>query len=152
MRRGDCRHFVCHQNDRALNARNGLTDRYQIENYRLLSAPVLEEVVLGNAGCVALFALAAFLAGDPKAAALSAMTASITFSFTYSAGKGARTKAFDSLREMGSRSRQFDGAAPEHPFHGPKAAGHEWQERIGTRTIPRSYCLQACRRIHGNGY
>jgi hypothetical protein len=57
-------------------------------------------VAFGLSGCVALCALAEFLGGDPRAAAFSAMTACVTFSLTYIAGKAGRKKIVDSLREM----------------------------------------------------
>ena len=78
---------------------------------------ILTRVAFGLSGCVALSALAAFLAGDPKAAALSAMTASMTFT---SLGRLVGRKHSIHCGKWISRSRQFDGAAPEHLFHGPK--------------------------------
>jgi hypothetical protein len=64
------------------------------------SQRILTRVAFGLSGCAALCALAAFLVGDPKAAAFSAMMTCVTFSFTYIAGKAGRKKAVDSLREM----------------------------------------------------
>ncbi len=58
-------------------------------------------VAFGLSGCVAIFALVAFLfAGDHEAAAIIAMIACVTFGVTYSAGKTGQKKAADSLREM----------------------------------------------------
>jgi hypothetical protein len=56
-------------------------------------------VALGLSGCVALFALAAYLIGDYAAARFSAMTACIVFAFTCITGLAARKRAVDALRE-----------------------------------------------------
>jgi hypothetical protein len=65
-----------------------------------LSQRIRTRVAFGLSGCVAFFALAAFLAGDPKAAALCALMASVTFGFTCIAAMAGWKKAVDSLREM----------------------------------------------------
>jgi hypothetical protein len=57
-------------------------------------------IALGLSGCVALFALVAYLIGDYAAARGSAMTACVVFAFTCSSGAAARKKAVDALGEM----------------------------------------------------
>jgi hypothetical protein len=52
------------------------------------------------AGCIALFALVAFAAGDREAATFIAAIACTTITFTFIAGKAGRKKAVDALREM----------------------------------------------------
>jgi O-antigen/teichoic acid export membrane protein len=56
-------------------------------------------IALGLSGCVALFALAAYLIHDYAAARSSAMTACIVFAFTCITGLAARKRAVDALRE-----------------------------------------------------
>jgi predicted MFS family arabinose efflux permease len=56
-------------------------------------------IALGLSGCVALFALAAYLIGDHAAARSSAMTAYLVFGFTCITGVAARKRAVDALRE-----------------------------------------------------
>jgi hypothetical protein len=56
-------------------------------------------VALGLSGCVALFALAAQLVDESKAAAFCVVTACEAFGLTYIACNAARKKAVDALRE-----------------------------------------------------
>jgi hypothetical protein len=56
-------------------------------------------IALGLSGCVALFALAAYLIGDHAAARSLAMTAYLVFAFTCVTGLAARKRAVDALRE-----------------------------------------------------
>jgi hypothetical protein len=56
-------------------------------------------IALGLSGCVALFALAAYLIGDYAAARFCAVTACAAFAFTYIAGIAARKKALDAWRK-----------------------------------------------------
>jgi hypothetical protein len=56
-------------------------------------------IALGLSGCVALFALAAYLIGDYAAARGCAMTACVVFAFTCISGAAARRKAVQALRE-----------------------------------------------------
>jgi hypothetical protein len=56
-------------------------------------------IALGLSGCVALFALAAYLIGDYAAARFCAMTACVVFGFTCITGLAARKRAVDALRE-----------------------------------------------------
>ena len=58
-------------------------------------------IALGLSGCVALFALTAYLIGDYAAARSCAMTACLVFAFTYISGAAARKKAVEALRETG---------------------------------------------------
>jgi len=57
-------------------------------------------IALGWSGCVALFALAAYLIGDYAAARFCATTACVVFAFTYIAGIAAGKKAVEASREM----------------------------------------------------
>jgi hypothetical protein len=52
------------------------------------------------AGCIALFALVAFSAGDREAATFIAAIACTTITFTFIAGRAGRKKAVDALRKM----------------------------------------------------
>jgi len=52
------------------------------------------------AGCIALFALVAFAAGDRAAATFITAIACTTIIFTFIAGEASRKKAVDALREM----------------------------------------------------
>jgi hypothetical protein len=63
-------------------------------------------IALGLSGCVALFALAAYLIGDYAAARSSAMTACIVFAFTCITGLAAR-KGRSMLCEMRNNPRHF---------------------------------------------
>jgi hypothetical protein len=54
-------------------------------------------IALGLTGCIALFALAAYLIGDYAAARGCAMTACVVFAFTCISGAAARKKALDAL-------------------------------------------------------
>jgi len=56
-------------------------------------------IALGLSGCIALFALAAYLIGDHAATRFSALTACLTFAFTIITGAAARKRAVDALRE-----------------------------------------------------
>ena len=56
-------------------------------------------IALGLSGCVALFALAAYLIGDHAAARFCAMTAYLVFAFTCITGLAARKRAVDALRD-----------------------------------------------------
>jgi hypothetical protein len=56
-------------------------------------------IAFGLSGCVALFALAAYLIGDYAAARGCAMTACVVFAFTCISGAAARKKAVEALRE-----------------------------------------------------
>jgi hypothetical protein len=56
-------------------------------------------IALGLSGCVALFALAAYLIGDHAAARFCAMIACVVFAFTCIVGAAARKMAVDALRE-----------------------------------------------------
>jgi di/tricarboxylate transporter len=56
-------------------------------------------IALALSGCVALFALAAYLIGDYAAARFCAMTACIAFAFTFITGAAARKRAVEALRE-----------------------------------------------------
>jgi hypothetical protein len=75
----------------------------QSRRERLIRAVRIQRIRIraayGLSACVALCALAAFVAGDPKAAAISAVTACVTFSFTFIAGEAGRKQAVDALRE-----------------------------------------------------
>jgi hypothetical protein len=57
-------------------------------------------IALGLSGCVALFALTAYLIGDYAAARSCAMIACTVFAFTCIASAAARKKIADDLREM----------------------------------------------------
>jgi hypothetical protein len=57
-------------------------------------------IALALSGCVALFALAAYLIGDYAAARICAVTACIAFIFTFVAGTAARKTAAESLRKF----------------------------------------------------
>jgi hypothetical protein len=59
-------------------------------------------IALGLSGCVALFALAAYLIGDYAAARSCAMTACMVLAFTCITGLAARKRALDALRETDS--------------------------------------------------
>ena len=72
--------------------REKLVRRVRNQTIRLL-------IALGLSGCVALFALAAYLIGDHAAARPLAMTAYLVFTFTCIAGLAARKRALDALRE-----------------------------------------------------
>jgi hypothetical protein len=72
--------------------REKLVRRVRNQRIRLL-------IALGLSGCVAIFALAAYLIGDHAAARSSAMTAYIVFAFTCITGLTARKRAVDALRE-----------------------------------------------------
>jgi hypothetical protein len=72
--------------------REKLVRRVRNQKTRLL-------IALGLSGCVALFALAAYLIGDHAAARSLAMTAYLVFTFTCIAGLAARKRALDALRE-----------------------------------------------------
>jgi hypothetical protein len=61
-------------------------------------------IALGLSGCVALFALAAYLIGDHAAARSLAMTAYLVFGFTCITGLAARKRALDALREANEPS------------------------------------------------
>ena len=56
-------------------------------------------IALGLSGCVALFALAAYLIGDHAATRFCAITAYLVFTFTCITGLVARKRAVDALRE-----------------------------------------------------
>jgi hypothetical protein len=56
-------------------------------------------IALGLSGCIALFALAAYLIGDHAATRFCALTACLTFAFTIITGAAARKRAVDALRE-----------------------------------------------------
>jgi hypothetical protein len=56
-------------------------------------------IAFGLSGCIALFALTAYLIGDYAAARFCAMTACIVFGLTWIAGAAARKRAVDALRE-----------------------------------------------------
>jgi len=56
-------------------------------------------IALGLSGCVALFALAAYLIHDHAAARSLAMTAYLVFGFTCITGLAARQRAVDALRD-----------------------------------------------------
>jgi len=56
-------------------------------------------IALGLSGCIALFALAAYLIGDHAATRFCALTACLTFAFTIIMGAAARKRAVDALRE-----------------------------------------------------
>jgi hypothetical protein len=56
-------------------------------------------IALGLSGCIALFALAAYLIGDYAATRFCAMSACIVFAFTIITGAAARKRAVDALRE-----------------------------------------------------
>jgi putative Mn2+ efflux pump MntP len=56
-------------------------------------------IALGLSGCIALFALAAYLIGDYAAARFCAMNACVVFAFTCIVGAAARKRAVDALRE-----------------------------------------------------
>jgi hypothetical protein len=72
--------------------RENLLRRVRNQRIRVLTA-------LGLSGCVALFALAAYLIGDYAAARSSAMTAGIVLAFTCITGLAARKRALDALRD-----------------------------------------------------
>jgi hypothetical protein len=56
-------------------------------------------IALGLSGCVAVFALTAYLIGDHAAARSLTMIACIVFGFTCIAGLAARKRAVEALRE-----------------------------------------------------
>lgn len=56
-------------------------------------------IVLGLSGCIALFALAAYLIGDYVAARSCTIMACAVLAFTFIAGSAARKKAVDALRQ-----------------------------------------------------
>jgi hypothetical protein len=66
---------------------------------RVRNQRIRMRIALGLSGCVALFALVAYLIGDYAAARGCAMTACIVFAFTCIAGAAARKKAVNALRE-----------------------------------------------------
>jgi hypothetical protein len=61
-------------------------------------------IALGLSGCVALFALAAYLIGDHAAARSLATTAYLVLGFTCITGLAARKRAIDALREANEPS------------------------------------------------
>jgi hypothetical protein len=61
---------------------------------------ILSRVALGAAALIFLGAPAALLAGDRRAAITIAITACVTLTFTYFAGKVGRKKALESLRQL----------------------------------------------------
>jgi len=71
------------------------------ENFlrRVRNQKIRMRIALGLSGCVALFAMAAYLIGDYAAARSSAMTACVVFAFTCITGVAARKRAVDALRE-----------------------------------------------------
>jgi hypothetical protein len=66
---------------------------------RVRNQRIRTRIALGLSGCIALFALAAYLIGDYAAARFCATTACVLFAFVYIAGAAAREKAVDALRE-----------------------------------------------------
>jgi hypothetical protein len=67
-----------------------------VRNQRIRS-----RVAFGLSGCVAIFALVAFLfAKDDEAAAILGIMACVTFGFSYVAGKSGGKKAEDALRKI----------------------------------------------------
>jgi hypothetical protein len=72
--------------------REKLQRRVQNQRIRML-------IALGLSGCVALFALAAYLIHDHAAARSLAMTAYLVFGFTCVTGLAARKRAVDALRD-----------------------------------------------------
>jgi hypothetical protein len=66
---------------------------------RVRNQRIRMRIALGLSGCVALFALVAYLIGDYAAARGCAMTACIVFAFTCIAGAAARKKVVEALRE-----------------------------------------------------
>jgi hypothetical protein len=56
-------------------------------------------IALGLSGCIALFALAAYLIGDYAAARYCAGMGCVVFAFSYIAGMVARKKAVEALRD-----------------------------------------------------
>jgi len=77
--------------------RETLIRRVRTQKIRLL-------ITLGLSGCVALFALAAYLIGDHAAARFCAMTAYLVLGFTCITGLAARKRALDALREANEPS------------------------------------------------
>jgi hypothetical protein len=77
----------------------------QVRRERLLrrarNQRIRMRIALGLSGCVALFALAAYLIGDYAAARSCAMTACVVLAFTCISGAAARKKAVEALRETG---------------------------------------------------
>jgi energy-converting hydrogenase Eha subunit C len=67
---------------------------------RVRNQKIRMRIALGLSGCIALFALTAYLIGDYAAASFCALNACIVFAFTYIVGVAARKKAADELREM----------------------------------------------------
>jgi hypothetical protein len=67
---------------------------------RLRNQRILIRIVLGLSGCEALFALAAYLNGEYPVARFCAITGFIVFAFAYIAGRAARKKAVNALREV----------------------------------------------------
>jgi hypothetical protein len=61
---------------------------------------IATRVAFGGSACVALLALAAYLAGEQSAAVLSAFIALVTFSFACVVWKASRKTTADSLRKM----------------------------------------------------
>ena len=66
---------------------------------RVRNQRIRTRIAFGLSGCVALFALTAYLIGDYAAARFCAMTACVTLAFTIIAGAAARKRAVDALRE-----------------------------------------------------
>jgi hypothetical protein len=56
-------------------------------------------IALALSGCIALFALAAYVIDDYAAARFCAMSACIVFAFTIITGSASRKRALDALRE-----------------------------------------------------
>ena len=56
-------------------------------------------IALGLSGCIALFALAAYLIGNYAAARFCAMTACVAFAFALITGAAGRKRVIEALRE-----------------------------------------------------
>jgi hypothetical protein len=67
---------------------------------RVRNQRIRMRIALGLSGCIALFALAAYLIGDYAAARFCAMNACVAFAFTCIVGAAARKRAAGELREM----------------------------------------------------
>jgi hypothetical protein len=66
---------------------------------RLRNQKIRTRIVLGQTGCIGLFAIAASLIGDYAAARFCAMMSCIVLAFSLVAGAAARKKTADALRE-----------------------------------------------------
>jgi hypothetical protein len=71
---------------------------------RVRNQRIRMRIALGLSGCIALFALTAYLVGDYAAARFCGMSACVVFAFTCIVGAAARKRAVDALREADQSS------------------------------------------------